>query len=126
MEALVSSIGTPLVIRWTYSGAVFSPSGDCPRTKSRSKKHANSIVRRACKRTHSRSKKHANTVTQVERAKCRIYSTACMEDLESLVGDIRCLKKNLNARPSEHPPVRGGNVKTFRWDHRLQLDKTSS
>ena len=31
------------------------------------------------------------------------------------------LKKNLNApRPSEHPPVRGKNVKTFRWDHRLQ------
>ena len=27
-------------------------------------------------------------------------------------------KKNLNAsRPSEHPPVRGGNIKTFRWDH---------
>ena len=32
-----------------------------------------------------------------------------------------CLKKSLNAsRPSEHPPVRGENVKTFRWDHRLQ------
>ena len=31
-------------------------------------------------------------------------------------------KKNLNApRPSEHPPVRGENVKTFRWDHRLQI-----
>ena len=31
-----------------------------------------------------------------------------------------CLKKNLNAaRPSEHPPVRGKNVKTFRWDHGL-------
>ena len=27
-------------------------------------------------------------------------------------------KKNLNAsRLSEHPPVRGENVKTFRWDH---------
>ena len=24
------------------------------------------------------------------------------------------------SRPSEHPPVRGENVKTFRWDHRLQ------
>ena len=35
-------------------------------------------------------------------------------------------KKNLHAsRPSEHPPVWGGNVKTFRWDHRLQY-KTSS
>ena len=32
------------------------------------------------------------------------------------------LKKNLNAsKPSEHPPVRGENVKTFRWDHRLQI-----
>ena len=33
---------------------------------------------------------------------------------------VLSLKKNLNAsRPSEHPPVRGGNVKKFRWDHRL-------
>ena len=31
------------------------------------------------------------------------------------------LKKNLNA-PSEHPPVRGKNVKTFRWDHTLQIN----
>ena len=32
------------------------------------------------------------------------------------------LKKNQNAsRPSEHPPVRGGNVKTFRWDQSLQI-----
>ena len=33
------------------------------------------------------------------------------------------LKKKQNApRPSEHPPVKGGkNVKTFRWDHRLQI-----
>ena len=32
------------------------------------------------------------------------------------------LKKNLNAsRPSEHPPVRVENVKTFMWDHRLQI-----
>ena len=35
---------------------------------------------------------------------------------------LLCLKKNLNAsRPSEHPPIRGGNVKTFRWDHGLQI-----
>ena len=35
---------------------------------------------------------------------------------------IYCLKKNMTAsRPSEHPPVRGENVKTFRWDHRLQI-----
>ena len=35
---------------------------------------------------------------------------------------VPCSKKNLNAsRPSEHPPVRGGgNIKTFRWDHKLQ------
>ena len=33
---------------------------------------------------------------------------------------LRCLKKNLNAsRPFEHPPVRGGNIKTFRWNQRL-------
>ena len=33
-----------------------------------------------------------------------------------------CLKKNQNApRPSGHPPVRRKNVKTFRWDHRLQI-----
>ena len=32
------------------------------------------------------------------------------------------LKKNLNAsRPSKHPPVRGENVKTFKWVHRLQI-----
>ena len=32
------------------------------------------------------------------------------------------LKKNQSAlRPSEHPPVRGENVKTFRWDQRLQI-----
>ena len=31
-------------------------------------------------------------------------------------------KKNLYAsKPSEHPPVRGKTVKTFRWDHRLQI-----
>ena len=27
----------------------------------------------------------------------------------------------LASRPSEHPPVRGKNVKTFRWDLRLQI-----
>ena len=33
-----------------------------------------------------------------------------------------CLRKNLDAsRPSEHPPDRGKNVKTFRWGHRLQI-----
>ena len=31
-------------------------------------------------------------------------------------------KKNLNAsRLSGHPSVRGKNVKTFRWDHRPQV-----
>ena len=36
---------------------------------------------------------------------------------------IQYLKKNQNAsRPSEYPPVRGGQiVKTFRWDQRLQI-----
>ena len=36
---------------------------------------------------------------------------------------IQYLKKNQNAsRPSEHPPVRGGQiVKTFRWGQRLQI-----
>ena len=30
------------------------------------------------------------------------------------------LKKNMNTcRTSEHPPLRGKNVKTFRWDHIL-------
>ena len=38
--------------------------------------------------------------------------------LKNVVGyknDTKCSKKNLNAsRPSEHPPVRGENIKTFR------------
>ena len=34
--------------------------------------------------------------------------------------NYRCVRENMDAsRPSEHPPVRGENVKTFRWDHRL-------
>ena len=34
------------------------------------------------------------------------------------------LKKNLNVSRllSEHPPVRGGKVKMFRWDQRLQIN----
>ena len=35
-----------------------------------------------------------------------------------------CLKKNQNApRPSEHPPVRGGEMskRSVRWDQRLQI-----
>ena len=37
------------------------------------------------------------------------------------------LKKNQNApRPSEHPPVMGENVKTFRWDQRLQIQNYCS
>ena len=36
------------------------------------------------------------------------------------------LKKNLNpTKPSEHPPHRGKSVKTFRWDHRLQVQNLS-
>ena len=39
--------------------------------------------------------------------------------LKTLSGQT-CFKENLNASgPSEHPPIRGENVKTFRWDHRL-------
>ena len=35
---------------------------------------------------------------------------------------LRVYKEKSNAsRPSEHPPVRGRNVKTFGWDHRLQM-----
>ena len=41
-------------------------------------------------------------------------------------GLFPCLKKNLNtSRPSEHPPVRGKNLATFRWDHRLQRQTSS-
>ena len=37
--------------------------------------------------------------------------------LSLLIPINSCLKKNQNApRPSEHPPVRGKNAKTFRWD----------
>ena len=40
-------------------------------------------------------------------------------DTEIILENCLFLEKNLNAsRPSEHPPVRGENVKTFRWDHR--------
>ena len=37
------------------------------------------------------------------------------------------LKKYMNASrpPSEHPPVRGEDVITFRWDHRLQIQNLS-
>ena len=44
----------------------------------------------------------------------------------SLIGNhgCCCLKKSLNtSRSSEHPPVRGEDVKTFRWDHWLQKQK---
>ena len=35
-----------------------------------------------------------------------------------------CIKKKQNAPIlSEHPPVRRKNVKTFRWDQRLQIQK---
>ena len=44
----------------------------------------------------------------------------------SFVRYITFLKENLNAsRPSEHPPVRGENVKMFRWDHSLQRQNLS-
>ena len=41
--------------------------------------------------------------------------------LVSMTTDTVGVKKTLNAsRPSEHPPVKEKNVKTFRWDHGLQ------
>ena len=60
-----------------------------------------------CEQEHPQ--RHANT----DKNPYRVYGT---------LKQVICLKKNLNAsRPSEHPPVRGKNVKTFRWDHiRLQ------
>ena len=42
----------------------------------------------------------------------------------SAFSGVTFLKKNLNAsRPSEHPPVRGEIVETFRWDHGLPIQK---
>ena len=41
--------------------------------------------------------------------------------------DYVLFKKKQNApRPSGHPPVRGENVRTFRWDLRLQRQKKNS
>ena len=54
-------------------------------------------------------------------------ASSCCEGKSAVSGNHFSFffKKNLNAsRPSEHPPVRGENVKTFlrtRWDHRLQI-----
>ena len=46
---------------------------------------------------------------------------------DTVMSGQTCFQENLNAsRPSEYPPVRGENVKTFRWDHRLQIIQTSS
>ena len=48
---------------------------------------------------------------------CNVHRTAVTFSLQT-----KCLKKNVNAsRPSEHPSIRGENVKTFGWDHRLQV-----
>ena len=54
---------------------------------------------------------------------CRPFTEVMgVQQLQTLLGTtlglatvrLSCLKKNLDAsRPSEHPPVRGGNVKTF-------------
>ena len=42
-----------------------------------------------------------------------------LPDMYHQTDQMTSLKQNLNAsRPSEHPPVRGENVKTFGWDHR--------
>ena len=46
-----------------------------------------------------------------------------VQDYLKLNISVHCyLRKNQNTpRPSEHPPVRGENIKTFRWDHRVQI-----
>ena len=56
------------------------------------------------------------------------YSFEDLYVVPILQNEMRILKKNQNApRPSEHPPLRGKNVKTFRWDHSLGCKyKTSS
>ena len=49
-------------------------------------------------------------------------NTVCIITVTHFIMTIQCLRKNLNAsRHSEHNPVKGGNVKTFRWDHRVQI-----
>ena len=51
---------------------------------------------------------------------CLIKQSEAEDGNDERVGGM--VFKNLNAsKPSEHPPVRGENVKTFRWDHRLQI-----
>ena len=46
-------------------------------------------------------------------------SSLCMASTAYVLSFRMVFEKKLNAsRPSEHPPVRGKNVKTFRWDHR--------
>ena len=61
-------------------------------------------------------KKEKNEETHSETVLCLVYTFKLSLEL------CRFLKKNLNAsKPYEHPPVRGENVKTFRWDHRLQI-----
>ena len=51
-----------------------------------------------------------------------VNKTVCPSTYTTGCRARECLKKNMNApRPSEHPPVRGENVKTFfRCDHRPQ------
>ena len=41
---------------------------------------------------------------------------------------VNSVEKKIRTRLDlfEHPPVRGKNVKTFRWDHRLQIQECSS
>ena len=47
---------------------------------------------------------------------CNIAAGLC-------VGHFQCLKKNQNApSPLSIPQSGGGNVKTFRWDQRLQIN----
>ena len=44
----------------------------------------------------------------------------------SLKKEVSLFTGNLNAsRHSEHPPVREKNVKTFKWNHGLQIQNLS-
>jgi len=64
----------------------------------------------------------AGTDYVYERPTARHRNDVALPTLFAMYSQLSCLKKNQNAPiPSEHPPVRRKNVKTFRWDQRLQI-----
>ena len=74
-------------------------------------------------------------VENIESYRTRRVSAVCIMTVDpcpQMCPVVQCVcvcvfKENLNAsRPSEHPQVRGGDVKTFRWDHRLLYDKPTA